>query len=435
MKVRSRIANLRERRIEALQAFRDRSRLVRVFRHRDFRLLWSGAFLSFIGSWVQNVAQGYLVFQLTKDNGLLGLVSFLSSVPTTVLGPVAGSIADTFNRKTILVICQVAFSIGALYLAAATYWNFVGYWQIATVALLLGVVGAVEMPVRQSTVSSCVPPEDLPVAIPVNAMTFNISRLIGPAIGGALFAATGAAACYFVNGLSFFALIFAVLAIRADLSPQRREPQPIRDLIAEGALYTFRDRRLRMLFILESLVSMCGLIYLTQMPAIAEQMLHQPKQLYLGYIAVGVGAILALATIMTLSDRPVRALLIRSAMSLLGVTLIVLSFAGSQWQAFPCFAILGMCAITHFNVTNTLFQTLSPPRLRGRVLAMHIWALSGLGPFGTLAFGFVAKAIGLPIALQIGGGIVCVGAIYAWIFRASLKGVDDAESFYGVQDA
>jgi MFS family permease len=435
MNVRSRIAGLRERRDEAFQAYKDRSRLVRAFRHRDFRLMWGGAFLSFIGSWVQTVAQGYLVFQLTHSNQLLALVSFCGSVPTTIFGPIAGSLADIVDRKKLLVVTQIIFASGAFYLAAATYFQFVTYWQIITVALILGVVATVEQPVRQSTVSSCVPPEDLPVAIPLNAMTFNISRLIGPAIGGLLLAVTGTASCYFVNGLSFFALIFAALALRADLSPKQRAPQPVRDLITEGALYTFRDRRLRTLFALEAIVSMCGLTYLIQMPAIAEQMLHDKlRGMAIGYVAVGTGTVSALAIIMQLADRSVRALMIRSAMTVLGFALFALSFARTVFAAFPIFALLGMCAVTHFNITNTLFQTLAPPRLRGRVLAMHMWALSGLGPFGTLAFGYIAEHYGLPMSLRIGGAIIVVGAVWAWTNRDGLLGVDDRESFYGVEE-
>lgn len=444
MDVRSRIALLRERRDGAVQAYRDRSKLVRVFRHRDFRFLWTGAFLSFIGSWVQKIAEGWLVYQLTGSTALLGLVVFCASVPTTILGPVAGTLADTFNRKTLLVVTQAIFAAGAFYLAAATYFHFVTYWQIIIVALILGIVSTVEQPVRQSTVSSCVPPEDLALAIPINAMTFNLSRLIGPAIGGMMLATIGTASCYFVNGLSFFALIFAALAIRADLSPKEREHQPIKDLIVEGALYTFRDRGLRTLFCLESIVAICGLTYISQMPAIVDQMLHRPHDprsgthdkfiLATGYMVIGVGSIIALSVIMHLAERRVRALLIRSAMTLLAICLITLGFVRNEWLAYPLFAILGMCAITQFNLTNTLFQTLAPPRLRGRVLAMHIWSLNGIGPFGILALGYLADARGLPFALQLGGAIVLVGAIWSWINQKGLAGVDDPQFISGMAD-
>lgn len=444
MDVRSRISNLRERGDDAFAAFRDRSKLVRVFRHRDFRLLWTGAFLSFIGSWVQKLAESWLVYQLTHNAYLLGLVMFCASVPTTIFGPIAGTLADTFNRRTLLVVTQAIFALGAFYLAAAAYFHFVTYMQILIVAFILGVVSTVEQPARQATVSSCVPAEDLSLAIPVNAMTFNLSRLIGPAIGGLLLVAIGPAACYLVNGISFFALIFSVLAIKADLSAKQREPLPVKDLIIEGALYTFRERRLRTLFFLESILSICGLVYITQMPAIVARMLlpsgeslegtHDKAINAMAYTAIGIGALCGLATVMTLAERPVRALLIRSAMTCLAVTLIALGFVRNEWVAYPVFAILGMCAITQFNLTNTLFQTLAPPRLRGRVLSMHIWALNGLGPIGILAFGYIAEQISMPFSLQLGGGLVLCGALWSWINWKGLEGVDYPAAFRGLVD-
>ena len=169
------------------------NKLKRVFRHRDFRLLWAGAFLSFTGSWIQTVAQGYLVYQLTHDKNLLGLVSFFGMLPVFFLGPIAGSLTDTLNKRVLLVTCQAVFALGALYLAAATYFGFVEYWQIVVVALVLGAFSAIEMPTRQSVVSRVVPVEDLPVAIPINALTFNMARLVGQAIGGFLLSLFGPA--------------------------------------------------------------------------------------------------------------------------------------------------------------------------------------------------------------------------------------------------
>lgn len=425
MPSRSRLSELREWRADTLRAYKERSRLVRVFRHPDFRLLWAGSLLSFIGTWVQKVAEGYLVYQLTNDKALLALVLFVASVPTSLIGPAAGTLADVFDRKRLLILAQSIYAMGAFYLAAATYFGFVTYWQILAIALILGLVSTVEQPTRQSVISSVVPLEDLPLAIPINAMTFNLSRIVGPAIGGVLLATVGTASCYFVNGVSFFALIFSVVAMRSSLKAPHKDIQPIRDLIVEGALYTFREARLKALFILEAVVSTCGLIYITQMPAIAKDMYHDEKRfLGWGYLAVGIGSVTALSLLMQLSERRIRSYLIRGAVSLLGVMLIVLGATKSEWAALFVLAALGMSAITCFNLTNTLFQTLSPPRLRGRVLAMHIWAVNGVGPFGTLLFGFIAERTDLPTALWIGGGCVVLASILAWFSRV-FRGVDD----------
>jgi len=400
------------------------NKLKRVFRHRDFRLLWSGAFLSFVGSFIEVVAQGYVVYQLTKSEYLLGLVTFFGMLPVTIIGLFAGSLADMFNKRVLLVITQSIFAVGSMYLAVATYFGFVQYWQIVTVAIILGTVSAIDMPTRQSIVSRVVPPEDIQVAIPINAMTFNIARLIGPAIGGLILGWFGPSLCYFVNSLSFLAIIFAGLAIRADLSSSVMEPQPLRDLIAEGFLYTIRETRLRTVLILEASVSIFALFYIPQIPAIADKMLGLPKtDLAPSYLSVGIGAVCALVATLSLADKPHKALLLRVAVTVMAVGLFLLSIARNQWVAYPFFAILGFASVLMFNTCNVLFQTLAPDRLRGRVLSMHMWALSGIGPFGILGFGYLAEKFGLPFALQLGGACVALTAVYAWTYRKGLAGV------------
>lgn len=399
------------------------NKLLRVFRHRDFRLLWTGAFLSFVGSWIQIIAEGYLVFQLTKSEYLLGVVSALGALPVTVFGLFAGSLADMLNKRMLLVAAQIILCSGAMFLAAATYFGFVQFWHIAVVAVVLGTVSSVEMPTRQSITGRVVPPEDLPIAIPVNGFTFNIARPIGSAIGGILLANWGPATCYFINGLSFFALIFAASSLKADLRATAREPQPIMDLITEGALYTFRDRRLRTMFIIEVSVSVFGLFYIVQIPAIADKMLHIGKRLGEAYFSVGAGAMLALVMVTTLAERPIKAWFLKGAVTFIGIALILLGFARTPWVAYPIFALLGFASVSMFNTCNTLFQTLSPDRLRGRVLAMHIWAVSGSAPIGIYTSGIMAERLGLPVALQTGGVLVLCAAAYVWLYKKGLQGV------------
>ena len=400
------------------------NKLKRVFRHRDFRLLWTGAFFSFIGSWIQNIAEGYLVYQLTKSEYLLGLVSFFGMLPVTLFGLFAGSLTDTLNKRVLLVITQSVFALSACFLAAATYFGFVQYWHIVVVALIVGTMGALDMPTRQSIISRVVPKEDLPVAIPINALTFNMARLVGPAVGGVLLALFGPAVCYFVNGLSFFALIFAGLAIRADLKATAREPQPLKDLIFEGFLYTIRELRLRTIFVLEASVAIFGLFYLSQIPAIADKLFHLPKTgLWVSYLSVGIGSVSALVTVTTLAEKPVKATLLRLAISIIALSLLSLSFTQNVVLGYVVFACLGFASVMVFNTCNTLFQLLSPERLRGRVLSMHVWAVSGLGPFGVWGLGFFAEKYGLRTAFQLAGGILVLAAAFAWAYRKGLAGV------------
>lgn len=398
------------------------SQIARAFRHRDFRLLWTGAFLSFIGSWIQTVGQGFLVYDLTHDPAKLALVSFASSLPVSLLGPLPGTLVDTFNRKTLLIVAQLLLGACALALSLLCYLGIVQYWHVLITALVVGMVSAFEMPTRQSAVGNVVPREDLPAAIPLNALTFNLARLIGPAIGGIVLASVGVKLCYFLNGISYLALVFAAMAIRADLRATAREPQPVLDLVLEGMRYTFSDISLRTLFILESIVSVFGIFYITLIPAIAADVLHVGKAgLSYCYTAMAVGAVSALLLIASTTERGMRALVLRGDMTLMALGLLALSFARHPFVAYPVFAVLGFCGVAHFNTTNTMFQLLSPEHLRGRVLSMHVWALSGLSPFGVLFFGWLAKQTSIPTALQAGGMCVMVGAAGAWMSKRGLE--------------
>lgn len=402
---------------------------LRVFRHRDFRLLWAGAFLSFTGSWVQNVAQGWLVYELTHDEAKLAFVTFAAMAPVSVLGPFAGTLADTFNKRTLLVLTQSVFALCALYLMVATHLGFVRYEHILVVAVIVGLCGCLEMPTRQSLISRVVPADEIAIAVPFNAMTFNFARIVGPAIGAILLAAFGPEACYGINGVSYGALILAVIAIRTDLSAGTREPQPIKDLLFEGMLYMFRDARLRTLFVMEGMVSVFGLFYLALMPAIVKEMLGLGKAgLGFALTCVGIGAFSGLALMVFKSSKPIKARIVQGSMVLMGIGISLLAFARSGWSAFPILVLTGAAAIMQFNTTNTLFQLLSPDRLRGRVLAMHIWALAGMSPFGILFFGWLASRTSLQVSLHLGGACLLVGAGWGWLNRRHLEGVDGPET-------
>jgi len=248
-------------------------------------------------------------------------------------------------------------------------------------------------------------------------------------------------------------VVWAALKIKTDLSAREREPQPIRDLVMEGMLYTFRDRRLRALFLLETVTASIGIAYIPQLPALVEQVLqptrHAPpgvdpevfSKQWLGYAytAIGIGALSALLIVTALADSPRKGSIIRAAMWTLAIGLPILSVSSSPYIVFPVLAILGMAGIAQFNTTNALFQLMSPERLRGRVLAMHIWALNGLAPFGVLAFGYLANATrsdqafhlgrwqiethigGVPLSLQVGGAVMLVGALAATFSRQGLS--------------
>jgi MFS family permease len=428
------------------------TKLGQVLSYRDFRLLWIGAFISFSGSWVSQVARGFFVYRLTGDESKLGLINFAWSIPVCVFGLFAGSATDMFNKRVVLVIAQLILGATAIFLAVAIWMGFIQYWMILLVALINGFVSCIEMPTRQSIVSSVVPPDVLPAAVPVNAMTFNVARVMGPALGAVVLASMGVATCFLIDGLSYLAIIWSVIAIQANLRAKAREPQPLGDLITEGAIYTWRDRRLRSLFLLENLTATFGLAFLPLLPAFVQEVMHQGIVVVHGqridllkqgigwaYTAVGVGSICALLVMTSVSDTDKKALIIRGSMLTLGVALPLLSIAGSPWLAYPLLAVSGGAIIMQLNTTNTLFQILAPERLRGRVLAMHIWAVNGISPFGVLVFGWLAKESridpnvrvgrwmihlpdsGVSLILKICGGIMLLGGFAACMTRRGLS--------------
>ncbi|MBA3727085.1 MAG: MFS transporter, partial [Armatimonadetes bacterium] len=188
-----------------------------ALRHRDFRLFWIGAFVSFVGTWIQNTGQQWLVYELTNSKQALGIVTFIGAAPMFFLSPLGGWLADRSNKRVVLVIAQLTFALSAFLLAASVYFGFVSYELIAVLAFVNGCTSVIEIPTRQSMISNIVAEEDLANALPLSAATFNTARILGPAIGGLLLGSFGPGACYLVNGISFSAIVFAILAIRADL--------------------------------------------------------------------------------------------------------------------------------------------------------------------------------------------------------------------------
>lgn len=399
-----------------------------VLRHRDFRLLWIGSLCSFIGTQVQNVAQGYFVFELTGSYLQLSLVNFLSMVPITLLGPFAAVFSDLVDRRKALVFVSVVFSSTAGFLAIAAFGGFIQYWHFLAVALMGGMMQVLEQPTRQSVVRSVVPREDLSSAIPVQGMTFNLARTIGPAVGGVLTAALGPAYCFALNAVSYIGILVAVLRIKTDISAPKQERQPIKDLIFEGMLYTFRHKGLTTLFLMEGATSLFGIFYLTQMPAIAADLLRvDARGLGLAYSAVGIGALVGLVTLSSVARRRIKPQVIRIAMSCFAVLLFTLSTVRVPILAYPVLALMGACTIAQFNTTNTMFQLIAPVRLQGRVLAMHMWAVAGLAPVSALLFGSLAEAIGLRGSMVFGSVMIAGMAVFGW-FRAGTVEEPDIES-------
>lgn len=395
---------------------------LRALRHRDFRLFWLGAFFSFVGSWVQTTGQQWLVYDITRSEQALGLITFIGASPMFFLSPFGGWLADRSNKRAVLIFASAGLSVSAFILAASVQFGFVSFWLIALLAFFGGCISVIEIPTRQSIISEIVPPEDLANAVPLNAMTFNSARIVGPAIGGAVLQYLGVAPCYLLNGISFAAIIFAALAIRADLRSTGDRSASLRESLFEGISYVFTNPAFRTVVSMMMTTAVFGLFYISQVSPLATTVLHAGESGYAAlFISTGVGAVLGILTLAVISHNPRKGLAPLVSMVGVGASLIALSFCSQLWQAMICMGLMGLFGSGQMVGTNTTLQYFSPYHLRGRVISVHAWSLAGLSPVGALAFGTVSERLGLMTAFRIGGGVVLVVGVIALLFGKSLR--------------
>ncbi|MEO7453624.1 MAG: MFS transporter [Fimbriimonadales bacterium] len=396
----------------------------RTLRIRDFRLYWFGAFFSFIGSWIQNTGQQWLVFDLTGSAQALGLMTFVGAMPMFFLSPFGGWLADRANKRVVLIVCQSLFALSAFFLAIAVWQGFATFWLITGVAFINGCTSVVEIPTRQSMISNIVPSEDLASALPLSAGTFNTARILGPAIGGFILGTYGPAACYLINGVSFSALIFAVLAIRADLRSTSDRSASLKETLFEGIRHVARMPAFRTLVLMMIVTATCAMFYISLLSAFAGKVLGVNAQGF-GYLltSTGVGAIIGLVSIAALSSRNIKGWIPIIAMTGLGASLMMVSLTRELTTSCIALGFMGFFGVGQMVGTNTALQYFSPPELRGRVISVHVWSLAGMNPVGALVFGWLAERIGLPSTFLLGGGIVFTVGLMALLFAKALKGL------------
>ena len=371
---------------------------------------------------MQNTGQQWLVFDITGSEQALGLMTFIGAAPMFFLSPFGGWLADRANKRVVLVVCQSLFAISAFVLAFAVWQGLATFWLITAIAFVNGCTSVIEIPTRQSMISNIVPAEDLASALPLSAATFNTARMLGPAIGGLILGTYGPAACYFVNGLSFSAIIFAVLAIKSDLRSTSDRSASIREALFEGIRHVFANRAFRTLVSMMMVTAMCGLFYISLLSAFAGRVLQVGAQGFgMLLTSTGVGAIIGLFAIASLSARNIKGWIPIVSMCGLGSALLILSFTNVLWQSCLALGMLGIFGVGQMVGTNTALQYFSPPDLRGRVISVHVWSMAGLNPVGALSFGVLGEKIGLPLTFRLGGSIVLFFGLLALLFAGTLK--------------
>jgi MFS family permease len=389
---------------------------LRALRHRNFQLFFSGQLISLTGTWMQSVAQAWLVYSMTKSALLLGSVGFASQIPVFLVAPFGGITADRTNRQRLVIVTQICSMILAGILAWLTLSGRVQVWHIFVLAGLLGVVNAFDIPGRQAFLVDMVGKEDLMNAIALNSSMFNGARVIGPAVAGILVARIGEGWCFAANSISYVAVIIGLLLMRVQSPPRSSKHSPIEDII-EGFRWVNQTKVIRALLLLIGLVSLVGMPYTVLMPVFADKILHGGAR-GLGILmgATGVGALFGALTLAAKTGVKGLGRWVTITCAGLGVSLFCFSFSTSFWLSALLLMPAGYSMMLQMACSNTLIQTMVPDHLRGRVMSLYSMMFMGMAPFGAFFGGALAHRFGAPITVAA-GGIACVfGAI--WFGRA-----------------
>lgn len=412
------------RRVRPLRVPVARGGGLRPFGHRAFRLLWSGQAVSLVGTWMQQVAQSWLVLELTGDPVALGLVGAAQFAPVLVLGLFGGLAADAFPKRNALIATNGASLVLALALGLLTLAGLVEVWHVLVLALLLGAVNAFDMPIRQSFVIEMVGRDDLPSAVALNSALFNGTRIIGPAVAGLLIAGVGLAACFVINAASYAAVIVTLLLVRPGdlLSPRLRAPvggpRKVLTDLGDGLRYVRATPVALLAISLVGLVSVAALNYGVALPLVTQDLLGGGPALF-GFLvsASGVGSLLSA---MAIAFRGGISLgLLAGGASLVGGGTLVLAFSGWLPLSLAAMLVIGWGLISMAATTNTMLQLETPDALRGRVMSIYTTVFAGSAPFGMLFTGVFAAAVGISLTLALGGGValLAAGGAAAWLRR------------------
>jgi len=380
-----------------------------ALRHRDFRLFWIGQLISQIGTWMQSVAQAWLVLELTHSPLHLGIVSALQFTPVLFLSPVGGVLSDRFAKRKVLLISQTAMQLQAFVLAALVWSGRVEYWHVAVLAAVYGLSRAIDIPARQSYITDLVGRSDLPNAVALNSVVMNGARIVGPAVAGLLIAAFGVALAFLLNGVSFVAVLVALVAIRTEGRPDVGR-LGIREGVLSALNYAAGTPPVAFTLSLMVVVSLLVLNFNVIVPLVARNVLNQDAHGFgLLMSSLGAGAVAgAFGVALFRRGQPPLAFLVASG-ALLCAGLAALAAVSHFFLAALVLALLGCCQILFTTGCNTTLQLIAPNELRGRVMGLYTVTFAGMTPFGSLLIGWVAEPQGIRMACAAGGGIGLLG--------------------------
>ena len=390
-----------------------------AFSYRDFRLFWFGQIISLSGTWMQSVAQGWLVYSLTKSPLYLGMVAAAASLPILLFSLFGGVIADRYPKRDLLLFTQALSIIPALALGLLTSSGIVTVWQVAVLAAFLGTINALDIPVRQSFLAEMVGKGHIVNAIALNSAAFNGARIIGPVIAGMAIAYLGIPACFYLNALSFGAVIIALYRIETKGEIRTTSEGMLRDFM-NGIRFVVDNRDIRNVFSLIAVFSIIGLPYISLLPVFAAEVFHQGAKGF-GFLvgSSGIGALTAALNIAARGD-------IRNKIRFMALTglcfsaaLLAFSLSGIFWLSLLFIMLCGWGMVSYLAVANSFIQITVPDELRGRVMSVYSLVFIGTVPIGNAIMGVIADQLGTPSAVTV-SGVICLFAA-AFFARTYLK--------------
>lgn len=404
-------------------------RLARALRHRDFRLFWTGNFLSNIGTWMQNIAQGWLVLQLTNSAFWLGVVGFAASIPILLFALIGGVIADHVNKRKLLMVTQSAMMTFAFIMAALAYIKVHGHplinvLEIVALAFGTGIAMSLNTPTYQALVPQLVPREDLTNAIALNSAQFNMSRVLGPTLGGFAMALFGVAGNFFLNGLSFLAVLVALTRIKYAEAAAPQEGH-LWEKMKQGFTYVLKHAAMSSLVLLVAIGSLLAIPYLTFIPYFARDVLGSDEP-GLGILMAcsGAGAFLGAITIASLAHIRRRGLFVVRASAGFYAAIIAFTFSRNFYLSGLLLMVAGYCMIISVATINSLLQHLAEDHMRGRVMSIYSTAFLGLPPIGCLIAGSMAHVIGAPLVIAGMSTLALMGSLAVFLGRQGLRELD-----------
>jgi len=408
------MATPHQKRNHAKPELEDASRIpqmLRALRHRNFQLFFSGQLISLIGTWMDNIAEAWLVYRLTGSSLLLGTVAFAGQIPVFLLAPIGGMVADRWNRQRVVIATQASSMVLAGILAVLTLTRRVTVWEVVVLAALMGAVNAFDIPARQAFLVDMVGREDLMNGIALNSSMFNGARVIGPSIAGILVASIGEGWCFAANSISYIAVIIGLLLMHVNRAPVETMRVSPFEHIVEGFRFVWNTGPIRALLLLLGLVSLVAMPYSVLMPIFAAKILHGNART-LGVLmgATGVGA---LGGALTLASRTgVKGLGRWVAVACASFGTFLILFSLSRWYLLSVALLVpvGFAMMVQMASSNTLIQAMVPDRLRGRAMAVYSMMFMGMAPMGALLSGWSADHLGAQWTLAIGGVGAIVGA-------------------------